>query len=414
LLLWGLIQSLSLLSGEGSRSGWANGFWERFGRAARVAGFLRGIRNRPAVMKRKYADVSGVVLFLTGVPVDDTGGGARGTQIALELLRRGNMVIFVHKYPKQENVDLELEFDHPHLLHFSLVDFDWVALRWELGDLLKVKPLTAILEFPFKEFMPIAKDVKRRGGKVVYDLIDEWNTSLGGDWYSEPVEQQIVEYSDILMASAPSLVKRLENASGKEALWVPNAVNLRLFNRERIHDFPPDLVSGSPKILYIGALWGEWFDWELLQKIAQRFAQGSVTVIGDYHGQCTYDEPNLRFLGLKPQTSLPAYLQHSDVAIIPWKIGPITQATSPLKIFEYLAMGVPVVAPKLIPLVGIPYVYLAQDHEGFLENITRAQSCSMQDHVLDEFLMHNSWQARMDQLAEKIPHLAEPDEPEKS
>jgi hypothetical protein len=98
------------------------------------------------------------------------------------------------------------------------------------------------------------------------------------------------------------------------------------------------------------------------------------------------------------------------VAIIPWKIGPITQATSPLKIFEYLAMGTPVVAPKLKPLEGIPYVYLAENHKEFLENISQAQSCVMENHVLDEFLRQNSWQARLDQLAGKIPHFGEPEQ----
>ena len=72
----------------------------------------------------------------------------------------------------------------------------------------------------------ISCEVSSRGGMVVYDLIDEWNTSLGGDWYSEAVEQQIVEMSDIHVASAPSLVKRLEEASGRDALWIPNALPL--------------------------------------------------------------------------------------------------------------------------------------------------------------------------------------------
>jgi len=350
-------------------------------------------------------------LFLTGVPIDDTGGGARGTQIALELLRRGHLVIFVHKYPKQESVELNLDYDQPNLLHFTLADFDWKAMQWELRQVLKTKPLTAFLEFPFKEFLPIARDVKRMGGEILYDLIDEWNTSLGGEWYSAAVEDAIINNSHVLVASAPSLVKRLEDASGRDVLWIPNAVNLRLFNRRQKFDLPQDLPAGSPRILYIGALWGEWFDWNLLQKIAQAFPHGSVTVIGDYRGQCTFDEPNLHFLGLKPQTSLPAYLQHSDVAIIPWKIGPITQATSPLKIFEYLAMGTPVVAPKLHPLEGIPYVFLSPDHETFLENIEHARVCEMEAKLLDDFLRENSWQARIDRLVQSIPHFMEPDEP---
>jgi polysaccharide pyruvyl transferase CsaB len=408
LAAWVLIHFISIWTGAGDGKGWAEGFWRNFGRIARVDGFLRGIRNRAEVMARRYADVRGVVLFLTGVPIDDTGGGARGTQIALELLRRGHLVVFVHKYPKQESVELNLDYDQPNLLHFSLDDFDWKALKWELRLLLKEKPLIAYLEFPFKEFLPLAKDVDRMGGEILYDLIDEWNTSLGGEWYSEKVESTIIEHSHVLVASAPSLVKRLEDASGREVIWMPNAVNLRLFDRHQAYDVPQDLPEGTPKILYIGALWGEWFDWGLLQKIAQTFPRGAVTVIGDYRGQCPFVEPNLCFLGLKPQTTLPAYLQHSDVAIIPWKIGPITQATSPLKIFEYLAMGTPVVAPKLHPLEGIPYVFLSPDHEAFLESIARALNCEMDDHVLGTFLRENSWQTRIDHLARSVSHFAEP------
>jgi glycosyltransferase involved in cell wall biosynthesis len=378
------------------------GLLKRFGRAARVDGFLRGFKNRPAALARRYADVTGVVLFLTGVPIDDTGGGARGTQIALELLRRGNLVIFVHKFPKQESVDLELDFSHERLLHFPSDEFDWDALEWELGDLLKTKILTAILEFPFREYHPIARSVSRMGGQVVYDLIDEWNTSLGGDWYSAKTEQRIVRRSRVLVASAPGLVEHLEELSGRTAVLLPNAVNLKLFDRKQQYDEPVDLPQGDPRILYVGALWGEWFDWDLLQKLAQAYPASAVTVIGDYRGQCPFSEPNLNFLGLKPQTTLPAYLQHSDVAIIPWKISPITQSTSPLKVFEYLAMGVPVVAPKINPLLDLPYVFLAQDHDEFIQNIEKARTIEIEDSVLDDFIQANSWQARIDELARHI------------
>ena len=108
------------------------------------------------------------------------------------------------------------------------------------------------------------------------------------------------------------------------------------------------------------------------------------------------------FLGLKDQTTLPSYLIHVDVAIIPWKISPITQATSPLKIFEYLAMGVPVVAPKLRPLADLPYVFLAEDHDEFLEKINEALVCRTEDEVLDSFNLSNSWKTRIERLAEEV------------
>jgi polysaccharide pyruvyl transferase CsaB len=401
-VLWLLLVLLSLWIDGRGRGGIRGGILKRFGRAARVDGFLRGFKNRPAATARRYADVTGVVLFLTGVPIDDTGGGARGTQIALELLRRDNLVIFVHKYPKQESVDLELDFSHENLLHFSSDEFNWDALKWELGDLLRQKLLTAILEFPFQEYLPIARSVSRAEGQVVYDLIDEWNTSLGGEWYSSDIERRIMARSGLLVASAPSLVERLKEMTGRSVLLLPNAVNLKLFDREQVYDEPEDLRRGEPRILYIGALWGEWFDWDLLQKIAQAYPNSALTIIGDYRGQCPFHEPNLHFLGLKPQTSLPAYLQHSDVTIIPWEISSITQATSPLKVFEYLAMAVPVVAPRINPLVDLPYVFTSSDHSEFIMNIEVARKCEMDEEVLDEFIRANSWEARIDKLAENI------------
>ncbi len=165
---------------------------------------------------------------------------------------------------------------------------------------------------------------------------------------------------------------------------------------------PADLPAGEPRLLYIGALWGEWFDWALLAKLAEAYPQGSVVVIGDYRGQRPELELQVRFLGLKPQADLPAYLQHCQVAIIPWEISPITNATSPLKVFEYLAMAKPVVAPRIDPLVGIPYVFLARDHDEFLQNVQRALDCRVEERVLEGFLQENSWAARVDVLERAI------------
>ena len=146
-------------------------------------------------------------------------------------------------------------------------------------------------------------------------------------------------------------------------------MNLRLFNERKNYPIPADLPRTELVITYIGALYGNWFDWDLLVDTARAYPQASVVVIGDYRGQCPDALPNLHFLGLKPQSSLPAYLAHSNVAIIPWKVNEITVATSPLKLYEYLAMHVPVVVPDLPPLQNIPAVYQSDNREAFLRNI---------------------------------------------
>ncbi len=179
---------------------------------------------------------------------------------------------------------------------------------------------------------------------------------------------------------------------------LPNAVNLHLFNQRKAYPVPADLPRTGLVITYIGALYGNWFDWDLLVDTARAYPQASVAVIGDYRGQCPDALPNLHFLGLKPQSSLPAYLAHSNVAIIPWKVNEITVATSPLKLYEYLAMHVPVVVPDLPPLQNIPAVYQSDNREAFLRNIQIAAAAPFDAVLVDDFLMQNSWESRVTQL----------------
>ncbi|MDX1437906.1 MAG: glycosyltransferase, partial [Anaerolineales bacterium] len=92
---------------------------------AEVMGFVKGLLQRPAADRRRFAGLQGIFFILAGVPIDDTGGGARWAQIALELIRRQYRVVFINKYPKYETVDLRLEIRHPNLQTFQVDRFGW-------------------------------------------------------------------------------------------------------------------------------------------------------------------------------------------------------------------------------------------------------------------------------------------------
>lgn len=377
-----------------------NLLWIFLGQLARAVGFLRGLSRRPFVNLRRHIDVEGVVFILSGVPIDDTGGGVRAAQLAKELLRRDNLVVFIYRFAKQESIDLQIKNWHPRLLHVHVSDFDWKAFHWEYGELLKHKPILTLVEFPLREFQPLIQSIKRVGGKIVYDLIDDWETSLGGRWYSKTIERKIIDQSDLLIATAPKLVNKLCHVSGREARLIPNAVDLHLFNRRQSYERPKDLPEENPILIYVGALWGDWFDWSLLGRVANAYPEAKIVVIGDYRGKCPLDLPNVHFLGLKAQVDLPAYLIHSDVGIVPWKVDQISQATSPLKVYEYLAMGLPVVAPSLMPLADIPFIFRASSHDEFVAFINKARELQINEEKLDAFLKNNSWQVRMEKLIE--------------
>ena len=154
-------------------------------------------------------------------------------------------------------------------------------------------------------------------------------------------------------------------------------------------------------MIYIGALWGDWFDWGLLRRLAVAYAEAAVVVIGDYRQQMTSAPGNVHFLGLKAQAELPAYLAQAEVAIIPWKANAVTHATSPLKVYEYLAMRRPVVAPRLDALAGIPGVLLSSDTDAFIRNVGRARGVPL-DQAIDAFVRENSWAARVGTLMQQV------------
>jgi glycosyltransferase involved in cell wall biosynthesis len=376
---------------------------------ARVRGFIQGARHRQSVLARRYQDVKGFFLILAGVPIDDTGGGARCTQIALELLRQGYAVFYINKFPKYESVDLDLTIYHPNLFTAPLAHFRWEAFQRNYRHLLASNTLAALLEFPLKDFLPIVKGVRSLGGVVIYDLLDDWNTSLGGDWYSLDTEKAIIAASQVLVATETSLLERLEKLSQRRVAFLPNAVNSLLFDPHKDYPRPDDFPDGDWAVIYIGALWGQWFDWELLDSIAQAYPEASVVVIGDYRGQHPEPPTNLHFLGLKAQRSLPAYLAHSQVAIIPWMVSPITQATSPLKVYEYLTMRKPVVAPDLRPLRGLPGVLLARDRADFVARVAAARRLKLPTEQIAAFTSENDWHARVSQLLELVEAACQTD-----
>jgi glycosyltransferase involved in cell wall biosynthesis len=229
-------------------------------------------------------------------------------------------------------------------------------------------------------------------------LLDDWNTSLGGKWYTPEVEEQTIHASTHLVATLPGLACRLETTGGRKALILPNAVNAHLFDPHRVYPRPNDLPAGQRILVYVGALWGDWFDWDLLEYLADSRPEAQIVLIGDYRGQAPFWKGNVHFLGLKAQKELPAYLAHADASLLPWKVTAITQMTSPLKVYEYLAMRLPVVAPSLEPLRDMPGVFTCDSREEYSRLAGSLSRNFLDEGTLAGFIQRNNWTARLNEL----------------
>lgn len=338
-------------------------------------------------------------LLLAVVPYDDIGGAQRSAQLARALARRGVPVGYAARFPRAESVDLGIRPDVPGL----------EILPWDEQGLVDWVRATddrvfVLVEVPDPQALAIARAARAAGARVVYDKVDAWEACSWATWFDPSVERALVESSDDLVASAKLLQRGLASA-GRPVALVPNAVDRRLFDPEspRACAVPADLERGERTLVYAGSLWGDWFDWGIVAGTAAARPAWRIALVGDPPTEPPPGLPdNVRFLGLKPQSDLPAYYAAADACLIPFTPGPVVDAVSPLKVFEYLAMKRPVVATPMPELTGLPHVFAAADAEATVAAVERACATPVPTAEIDAFLGRNTWEVRAAALAETV------------
>lgn len=170
---------------------------------------------------------------------------------------------------------------------------------------------------------------------------------------------------------------------------------------------PPELAGAPrPRILYAGTL-NDRLDGERFEEIARAFPGGTIVVVGPVHG--SFRAPrwpsNARLLGLRPHGDLPGFLQHCDAGIAPYADNAAARAINPIKLLEYFACGLPVVATPLpdIERHYAPPTVLARPGE-WAGALRRAlDSDSEGDRAARAaFARGRSWRAAADRLHEEL------------
>jgi hypothetical protein len=108
---------------------------------------------------------------------------------------------------------------------------------------------------------------------------------------------------------------------------------------------PDDMPAGKVAV-FSGAI-APWCDWDGVRAMARANPDWTILLLGsEYETQCPVAS-NIVWLGHKPYADLPGYLQHADVALMPFKVTPMTNAVSACKLGEYLAAGTPVLSTPI-------------------------------------------------------------------
>lgn len=330
------------------------------------------------------------VFIFAGVPLYDIGGGQRSAQLAKILNHMGYTVYYIYYFSADGVADPHADGHEicPAVIH-SHIDAFCVA---DIKRILRENALF-IFEIPAIKYKPFFEYANEHGIYTVYEHIDNWDTSLGAGFYAEDLFREFVDSASLVTVTARLLGEKIEEVSPRrEYLYLPNAVDSTLFEPLKPYAKPADLVQGRRTLLYFGSLWGEWFDWEKVIYVAEH-CPCEINLIGNYSGipiSMRKLPANIHFLGEKKQDTLPAYLAHSDIALLPFKNSEIGKYVSPLKIFEYIAMNKPVLATPLDDISGYPNVFVSDDREVW----AKAVMAEWPVEDAEVFTSQNSWYAR--------------------
>jgi len=372
-----------------------------------------GSSAAPAVAREGavFQGVEGLEDYIVFPIIDWDFRFQRPQQLAVALAQRGHRVFYcriafrrsgpaVEVVPKAPNVwEVSLRGPNRNVYRDRLNPAEAEELAESVEELRRQVSLGAaalVVELPF--WWPLARALRRRwASPVIYDCMDFHPGFSTNDAAMLQQEEDLVRGADLVVASSRFLQEQL-GGRARRLLRLPNACDWEHF--ARVPWRPP---SDPPTVGYYGAI-AEWFDTPLVGELARLRPHWRFLLVGSTY---TCDTSPLRGLanvtlaGEQPYADLPRWIETMDVLLIPFRRSPLTEATNPVKFYEIMASGKPLVAVPLPELVDHgDLVAFAESAEEFATRIEEqlARESEERSQVRRAFARTHTWQARAERF----------------
>jgi len=295
--------------------------------------------------------------------------------------------------------------------------FPWVLENWwrytvpplpkELEKLGFAQPDLAIVDTALGAFIP---DIL--APKVTVYRMTDYNSGFASSTAElARLERQLAVRADMVAVTASELAERARSlAPAKLVVHIPHGVDFEHFSVPG--PAPGDIKAfPAPIAIYVGSL-REWFDSELVSWLAGSLPQISFVLIGPelaVRGRLA-GHPNLHLLGERPYSLIPYYLQAAQVGIIPFdrdSYPELVDHANPLKLYEYMAAGLPVVSTDwpVLRRLASPAL-LSRSRAEFRDNLlTAIERAGQLRHAGTEFARAHSWDASYQALRAAVGAL---------
>lgn len=246
---------------------------------------------------------------------------------------------------------------------------------------------------------------------LVFDLVDDlaaYDQGSSGAGHVEAAIDDLVRRADLLVVTASTLADRYGGLA-RRLEHIPNGYDSALFSPDSAGP-PPETLESVPRPIlgFIGTLFS-FLDFELLEHVAHVHHDKSLVLVGPVEESVRDSvtrltrRPNVTHVGGQPQALIPRYIATFDVCLNPFRPSRVADSVNPLKVYEYLALGKPVVST---PMEGLrreaagDVVSFAADRNEFCREIERSLTREVQDASEERqaAVVSYSWERLFDRL----------------
>lgn len=225
-------------------------------------------------------------------------------------------------------------------------------------------------------------------------------------------EDRLIERAHVVLYASHWLQAREQHRSGRKAMFLDHGVETDHFVPSARAVDPPDLAPiPHPRVGFFGQIDATSVDLDLVARLARELPDVAVVMIGRSATDLARfaDNPNVHLLGFRAYESLPAYAHGFDVAIVPLPRSDWIDAANPIKLKEYLSVGLPVVAMGNDEMERFrDHVALCATHEEFVDAVRHALETQPTGaaEARRGSVLASGWDRRAEEVAGVIRSLA--------
>ena len=251
-----------------------------------------------------------------------------------------------------------------------------------------------------------------RCDKLIYEYIDELSLFRGYDQQMELDHIELLQKEDVAVATATKLYNSIKSNS-KNAILSTNGVDYEFFHNAKNIAMNKRICNKVKKyscvLGYYGAL-ASWFDYDLVAEVARRKPDWCWVLVGyDYDFSIRKSGilkiPNIIHINARPYQELPSFLTAFDIATIPFIINDITLSTSPVKLFEYMAGGKPILCSNMPECLKYQSVKTYSSADDFIAKSEELLALKRNDPywaLLEKEALENTWDAKTDEILKAL------------